>query len=86
MPRTAHRDEEVCNEIMGEAILTFNSLLESAAFREGRKVRLLAMFALRRFATHYDNPAFLNLEQSQLGQWCVSSLKSSMRELRIAAG
>ncbi|KAF8859864.1 protein kinase-like protein rad3 [Acephala macrosclerotiorum] len=86
VPKTIDRDEEAYKEIMKEAILTFSSLLESAAFHEGRKVRLLAMFALRRFAAHYDNPEFLNLEQSQLGQWCISSLKSSMRELRIAAG
>lgn len=83
---TTARNEDSYHEVMEEAVLTFSSLLESATFHEGRKFRLSAMFALRRFAMHYNNPTFLNLEHSQLGQWCISSLKSSMRELRIAAG
>ena len=44
------------------------------------------MISLRRFALHCDDPEFLNLESSVAGQWCLQSLHSSIRELRIAAG
>lgn len=44
------------------------------------------MQGLRRLALHCDDPGFLNLETSSTGQWCIQSLNSSVRELRIAAG
>jgi serine/threonine-protein kinase ATR len=46
----------------------------------------MVMFALRRFALHFPNADLLDLEVSNLGQWCLKSLRSSVRELRIAAG
>ena len=45
-----------------------------------------AMIALRRFAKHCRDVEFLDLEVSVPAQWCLKSLQSSMRELRIAAG
>jgi serine/threonine-protein kinase ATR len=44
------------------------------------------MMALRKVILHCDDAELLNLETSGLGQWCLQSLNSSMRELRIAAG
>lgn len=44
------------------------------------------MQALRRLVLHCDDPGVLNLETSGLGQWCIQSLNSSVREVRIAAG
>ncbi|KAF3350149.1 hypothetical protein VdG2_01964 [Verticillium dahliae VDG2] len=35
---------------------------------------------------HADDQASLDLETSELGKWCLQSLQSSVRELRIAAG
>ena len=43
------------------------------------------MIALRRLAKHSHDPRFLDFEASVTGQWCLDSLKSSIRELRIAA-
>lgn len=79
-------DDAKCHELAKEAILTFNKLLKSPAFLVSRRPRILAMFALRRFAVHFDDPDFIDLETSATGQWCLMSLKSSVRELRIAAG
>jgi serine/threonine-protein kinase ATR len=72
--------------ISDEALLIFDKLVQSASFLDSRRPRVLAMFALRRFAVHEDTPSFLDLQVSLLGQWCMRSLKSSVRELRIAAG
>lgn len=69
-----------------EAILIFSKLVKSAAFLDSRKPRVLAMIALKRFAVHFKNPEFVDLEVSSLGQWCLQSLRSSIRELRLAAG
>lgn len=44
------------------------------------------MIGLRRLVLHCADTAVLNLETSLLGQWCLQSLSSSVRELRIAAG
>lgn len=44
------------------------------------------MIATRRVAMHCADEDFLDLETSELGQWCLQSLNSSLRELRIAAG
>lgn len=44
------------------------------------------MVCLRRLIVHADDQASLDLETSELGKWCLQSLQSSVRELRIAAG
>lgn len=44
------------------------------------------MISLRRLVLHCNQAGFLNLETSIPGQWCIQSLNSSIRELRIAAG
>lgn len=44
------------------------------------------MVRLQRMLRHTVLPEFRDLEQSVLGQWCVQSLRSSIRELRIGAG
>ncbi len=42
--------------------------------------------AWRRLVLHSVDAEFLDLETSTAGQWCLQSLKSSVRELRVAAG
>lgn len=69
-----------------EAILTFSKLIKSPAFLDSRRPRVLAMITLRKFAVHFQDDEFIDLEISSLGQWCLQSLQSSIRELRIAAG
>ena len=75
-----------CQSISSEAIAAFSALIKSVAVLKSRRPRILAMFALRNFAVHFDDPSFLELETSDMGRWCVSSLRSSIRELRVATG
>jgi serine/threonine-protein kinase ATR len=72
--------------IAQEAIATFSKLLVLPEFEQSRKPRVLGMIALRSFAVHFKSAELLNLDTSLLGQWCLRSLRSSMRELRITAG
>ena len=44
------------------------------------------MIGLRRLLNHSDQPDFLDLEASGAGRWCLQSLNSSVRELRMSAG
>jgi serine/threonine-protein kinase ATR len=62
------------------------SLLGLPEFEQSRKPRILAMLALRNLAMHHQEPDLIDLEESPLGQWCLGSLRSSVRELRVAAG
>lgn len=66
--------------------LIFAEMIRQPSFLESRKPRVAAMLALRRIILHCEDPTLLNLETSALGQWCLQSLNSSIRELRIAAG
>ncbi|KAH8677021.1 hypothetical protein BGZ61DRAFT_520585 [Ilyonectria robusta] len=65
----------------------FEKLVRLPCLAESRRPRVAAMLALRRFILHGDDQTgLLDLETSSLGQWCLQSLNSSVRELRIAAG
>lgn len=70
----------------GEARQIFSKLIRLPAFSESRRPRIAAMIALRRLVLHCEDTSFLNLETSGPGQWCLQSLNSSIRELRISAG
>jgi serine/threonine-protein kinase ATR len=72
--------------LAAEAIATFVKLIDLPDFEESRRPRVQAMLTLRHFAMHFKDREFLDLETSKLGQWCLKSLRSSMRELRVAAG
>jgi serine/threonine-protein kinase ATR len=84
-PPSAILGEARCRKISTEAIETFSKLVESPAFLDSRRPRVLAMVVLKQFAVHFTDPSFLDFEQSTLAQWCLKSLRSSIRELRIAA-
>lgn len=64
----------------------FEELIRSSSITESRRPRVAIMMALRRLVNHCRDSSLLNLETSGLGQWCLQSLNSSVRELRIAAG
>lgn len=83
---TINLDASRCRNIGVEVVNVFSTLVKSASFLDSRRPRVMAMYALRRFTTHFDDPNFVDLEKSSLGQWCLQSLRSSVRELRIAAG
>jgi serine/threonine-protein kinase ATR len=83
-PSSTKLDTAKCQTVCADALATFIKVIKSPAFA-GRP-RVLAMLALKRFTTHFQTPDFMDLMSSPLGQWCVASLNSSARELRIAAG
>ncbi|EXL44923.1 hypothetical protein FOCG_13747 [Fusarium oxysporum f. sp. radicis-lycopersici 26381] len=64
----------------------FTKLIRLPALAESRRPRVAAMLAIRRVILHCEDTELLNLETSGMGQWCLQSLNSSVRELRIAAG
>ena len=68
-----------------KALDTFNSLIQFPDFVSSRKPRISAMVALRRLAKHCRDDAFLDVEASIAAQWCLKSLQSSVREIRIAS-
>lgn len=86
LPDMSNRDEERLANISRVALHALGRIVKSIDIHDNRRPRVLAMFTLRRFALHFDDPDFLDLEVSQLAQWCLKSLNSSNRELRIAAG
>lgn len=67
-------------------ISVFDNIIKRPSFLESRRLRVSAMIALRRLAKHSTNTELWDLEKSGPGQWCLQSLQSSIRELRIAAG
>lgn len=79
-------DSKRCQTVCGDAVRIFSRLIKSPAFAEARQTRVLAMVALKKFTMHFDSAEFMDLINSPLGQWCVASLQSSSRELRITAG
>ena len=64
----------------------FVSILRIPSFLESRRPRIVAMIAARRLLHHSVAPELWDLEKSELGPWCLQSLRSTMRELRLAAG
>jgi len=71
-----------------ESYQLFNSLiavLSLRGFQKCTEARIVAMLALRRIVLHCAN-RIDGLANTEYGEWCLQSLRSSVRELRIAAG
>ncbi|KAJ9607992.1 serine/threonine-protein kinase M1 [Cladophialophora chaetospira] len=49
------------------------------------RARIIAMASLRRVILHTDSDEDMKLGQTPAGDWCLQSLKSSSRDLRIVA-
>lgn len=64
----------------------FRGLTQLGSFIDSKRPRIAAMIAVRRLVLHCSDAELLDLETSKLGQWCLQSLNSSVRELRIASG
>ncbi|KFY23332.1 hypothetical protein V493_05913 [Pseudogymnoascus sp. VKM F-4281 (FW-2241)] len=73
-------------KVEAQAVAILSALLKVDDFELSRKPRILAMMVVRKFALHFEGAQFMDLESSALGQWCLASLRSSVRELRIVAG
>lgn len=61
-------------------------LLKVQNQREYRRQRVSAMLAVHACASVTKDPAILELSTTDFGRLCLSSLHSSIRELRVAAG
>ena len=62
------------------------NLLQLPQIQKRKRTRVAAMLALKRILSHCESVNHLDLATSVLGQWCLQALRSSMRDLRIAAG
>ncbi|KAI1080546.1 phosphatidyl inositol 3-kinase [Whalleya microplaca] len=82
------QDAPLCLDFAAKKIISeiFASLIQLPSFVELQRPRVTAMITLRRIAKHCSDTEFLDMEVSLTAQWCLKSLQSSVRELRIAAG
>lgn len=72
-------------EFCADLLLFMNSLQKTLHEQKLPRTRVAAMVSLNRLLAHINNPVQLDLSKSPLKQWCFHSLKSSIRDLRIAA-
>ena len=59
-------------------------LIDDQSFRGSKRQRVLTANLISRVLAHVDDEQYLQLG-SILGEWCMRSLQSSVRELRVAA-
>ena len=71
---------------MEQLFTLMESLLKLEHMQGAIKPRIAAMLTLKRLLSHTGNLQHLNLKNSQFAQWCMQALRSSLRDLRIAAG
>lgn len=81
------RDAPICLDaaVKKQALILFDCLIQLPSFVSSRRPRIVAMVALRNLARHCREDGFLDVEASAAAQWCLKSLQSSVRELRIAS-
>lgn len=88
-PKTTESEAQpTCRDTVAKstAIRIFMKIIQLPSFLESRRPRVAAMVALKKIILHSRDPELLDLETSSPGQWCLQSLQSSLRELRISAG
>ena len=71
---------------MEQLFSLMGSLLRVDCIQSATKPRIAAMLALKRLLLHTGNLNHLDLSSSPFGKWCMMALRSSLRDLRIAAG
>ena len=69
-----------------ELFLVAAKLVKMQHLQRATGPRVAAMAAIKRLLSHTKDVTYLDLNTSAFGQWCLRALRSSMRELRIAAG
>jgi serine/threonine-protein kinase ATR len=84
-PETREVPKCIDSDAKSAVLDSFKALVDTSSFNELRRPRVEAMVVLRRLVRHSNDSAFLDLEFSSAGIWCMRSLHSSFRELRIAA-
>ncbi len=71
---------------MDGLFMAIEKLIELTQKVKSRRPRIAALLATRRLLTHSASVDRLDLSKSGPGQWCLKYLRSSLRDLRIAAG
>lgn len=67
-------------------IKTITQLVSSAELQKSKPLRVISMGTVQACLERATDSSALDLGNSQLGQHCLRSLQSSLRELRLAAG
>lgn len=62
-----------------------SAFLESSGLQGSKEARVMMLVAIRRFANHTPITEHLDLTTSALGRSCLQGVRSSCREVRIAA-
>ena len=71
---------------LNSAIAVMSQLIGLPVLHKTNHQRVLSMLGVRACIEKTMDPTCLKLESSAFGQFCLGSLQSSLRELRIAAG
>lgn len=74
---------------LSDAAGLFNAIANLYQLAQKAKLgrpRVAAITAMKRLLSHFGNLIHLDVSHSLIGRWCLQSLKSSIRDLRIAAG
>lgn len=65
---------------------TVSHLVDSPELQKSKGLRVISMGTVQACLEQTTESSFLDLGNSRLGQYCLRSLQSSLRELRLAAG
>ncbi|KKA30143.1 hypothetical protein TD95_002801 [Thielaviopsis punctulata] len=85
-PEVAPLDDTPASAALKKQVLqALTTLVGSGQLDRPPRPRVVAMLALQKVAVHVHGEELYDLEKSALGLWCLKSLRSSVRELRIAA-
>lgn len=70
---------------LGTTLAVVSRLIEVPELHQSSRPRVLSMVAISACAERSTDSAHMNLRDSKIGQLCLRSLHSSLRELRMAA-
>jgi serine/threonine-protein kinase ATR len=65
---------------------TVSQLVDSPELQKSKRLRVISMGTVQACLEQMTESSLLDLGNSRLGQYCLRSLQSSLRELRLAAG
>ncbi|KAL8809103.1 MAG: hypothetical protein Q9200_003724 [Gallowayella weberi] len=77
---------DLARENISSLIKVVANLMKLPHVHKTAKARVAAMLATHRILSHCEEPMHLDLTASVLGQCCLQALRSSSRDLRVAAG
>ncbi|KAF2236726.1 hypothetical protein EV356DRAFT_530634 [Viridothelium virens] len=78
--------EQFFDKFQAQILEFFTTLVSSSEFQKTTNLRVQAMLVIRRLLHHSEFTDCLDLKSSAVGQFCLKSLHSTIRELRIVAG